>query len=335
MKFIKYVLILAMVIVCMLIAIPSATAMKDPIVDVKISRIGIDSIHLNITITNSDQRDVYLTGLDYSISDPVGGSGSEKWGAPRLIKPDKSITYCSNHIITGGDPLENFLRKGSANITIVGSLFMESNSNTFVVPFHKTTTIFLETDEANQATSPYITEITLEVSRLTDEKGVIKMVITTTNISISNPNPVAFNLREFYCELTAMQKKDEKMRVLKSLPGCGYSSSNTRLIMPNNIYVYNLEKTISDNDTIQYFINEEPKYIRVKGSAFVTPKETGWSPAYFEPGFNTIITINDEELIASVTPTPEATIPEKTYGFKAIYVITGVLAAAYFSKRFK
>ena len=335
MKFIKYVLLLTMVIVCILIAIPSSTAIKDPIVDVKISRIGIDSIYLNITITNSDQRDVYLTGLDYSISDPVGGSGSEKWGTPRLIKPDKSITYRSNHIITGGDPLENFLRKGSANITISGSLFMESDSNTFVVPFHKTTTIFLETDEANQATSPYITDIKLEVSRLTDEKGVIKRIITTTNISIFNPNPVAFNLREFYCEITAMQKKDEKMRVLKSLPGCGYSSSNTRLIMPNDIYVYNLEKTISDNDTIQYFISEEPKYIRVKGSAFLIPKETGWSPAYFEPDFNTIITINDEELIASVTPTPEATIPEKTYGFKAIYVITGFLAAAYFSKIFK
>jgi hypothetical protein len=105
--------------------------------------------------------------------------------------------------------------------------------------------------------------------------------------------------------------------------------------MPNNIYTYNLEKTISDNDTIQYFISEEPKYIKVKGSAFLIPKETGWSPAYFEPDFNTIITINDEELIASVTQIPEATIPEKIYGFEAIYVITGILVSAYFSKIFK
>lgn len=330
-----YGLFITMALFCMSIVIPLSSAMVNPSVDVKISRIGIDSIYLNITITNPDQRDVYLTGLDYSISDPIGASGFETWGNPRLIKPDKSITYSSKYFITGGAPLKNFLRKGSANITISGSLFMEGDSNSFLVPFQETTTIFLETDEANQATSPYITDIKFEVSRLTDEKGIIKRIITTTNISIFNPNPVAFNLRGFYCEITAMQKKDEKMRALKSLPGCGYSSSNTRLIMPNNIYDYNLEKTISDNDTMQYFISEEPKYIRVKGSAFLIPTETGWSPAYFEPDFNTVITINDEELIVSVTPTPEATIPEKTSGFKAIYMITGVLVAAYCSKRFK
>jgi len=317
------------------LVIPLSSAMVNPSVDVKISRAEIDSLYVNITVGNPYTKDIYLTGHNYSISDPIEVSGYEKWETPLLIKPNKSITHSGKYFITGGDPLENFLRKGSTNITISGSLFMESDSNTFMVPFHKTTTIFLETDEANQATSPYITDIKLEVSRLTDEKGVIKRIITTTNISIFNPNPVAFDLREFYCEITAMQKKDEKMRVLKSLPGCGYSLSNTRLIMPNNIYIYNFEKTISDNDTIQYFISEEPKYIRVKGSAFLIPKETGWSPAYFEPDFNTIITINGEELIASVTPTPEATIPEKTYGFKAIYMITGVLVAAYFSKIFK
>lgn len=331
----KHVHLVTVIIICMLITIPSSAAIEAPIVDVKISSIGVDSIYLNITITNPDKKDVYLTGFNYSISDPVETYSSEKWKTPLLIKPNKSITRSGKYFIVGGNPLENFLRKGSANITISGSLFMKADSNAFVVPFHKTTTIFLETDEANQVTSPYITEITLEVSRLTDEKGITKMIIATTNISIFNPNPVAFNLREFYCEITAMQKKDEKMRVLKSLPGCGYSSSNTRLIMPNNIYVYNLEKTISDNDTIQYFISEEPKYLRVKGSAFLIPREIVCSPAYFETDFNIITTINSEELIASVPPTPEATIPEKTYGFKAIYMITGVLAAAYFSKRFK
>jgi len=330
-----YALFISMAIFCTSIVIPLSSAMVNPSVDVKISRSEIDSLYVNITVGNPYTNNIYLTGLNYSISNPIGGSGSEKWETPLLIKPNKSITHSGNYFITGGDPLKNFLRKGSANITISGSLFMEADSNTFLVPFHETTTFLLETDEANQATSPYITDIKLEESRLADEKGVIKRIITTTNISIFNPNPVAFNLREFYCEITAMQKKDEKMRVLKSLPGCGYSSSNTRLIMPNDIYVYNIEKTISDNDTIQYFISEEPKYIRVKGSAFLIPKETGWSPAYFEPDFNTIITINDEELIASVTPTPEATIPEKTYGFKAIYVITGFLAAAYFLKIFK
>jgi len=62
--------------------------------------------------------------------------------------------------------------------------------------------------------------------------------------------------------------------------------------MPMDIYVYSLERTISDKDTIQYFTSEEPKYIKIKGSAFLIPNDTEWSPAYFEPVFNTIITIN-------------------------------------------
>ena len=331
----NYGLFISMAIFCMYIVIPLSSAIVNPSVDVKISRAEIDSLYMKITVDNPYTEDIYLTGLNYSISSPIGASGSEKWGTPRIIKPNESITHSSKHYITSGDPLKRFYHQSSANITVSGSLSMEADSNSFVILFHETTTIHTEIDEANQTTSPYFTDVKFKVNKLTDDKGVIKMIITSTNISIFNPNPVAFNLREFYCEITAMQKKDEKMRVLKSLPGCGYSSSNTRLIMPNDIYVYNLEKTISDNDTIQYFISEEPKYIRVKGSAFLIPKETGWSPAYFEPDFNTIITINDEELIASVTPTPEATIPEKTYGFKAIYVITGFLAAAYFSKIFK
>lgn len=331
----NYGLFISMAIFCMYIVIPLSSAMVNPSVDIKISRAEIDFLYMKITVDNPYTEDIYLTGLNYSISSPIGASGSEKWGTPRIIKPNESITHSSKHHITSGDPLKRFYHQSSANITVSGSLSMETDSNSFVIPFHETTTIHTETDEANQATSPYFTDVKFKVNKLTDDKGVIKMIITSTNISIFNPNPVAFNLQEFYCEITAMQKNDENMSRLKPLSDCGYSTSNTRLIMPNKISVYNFEKTISDNDTIQYFISEEPKYIRVKGSSFLIANEIGWSPAYFEPDFNTIITINGEEHTASKNQTPTSTIPEKTYGFKAIYVITGVLVAAYFSKRFK
>ena len=220
-----------MAIFCIYIAIPLSSAIVNPSVDVKISRAEIDSLYMKITVDNPYTEDIYLTGLNYSISSPIGASDSVKWGTPRIIKPNKSITYGGKYFITRGDPLKNFLRKGSTNITISGSLFMESDSNTFLVPFHKTTTIFLETDEANQATSPYFTDVKFKVNKLTDDKGVIKMIVTSTNISIYNPNPVAFNLQEFYCEITAMQKNDENMSRLKPLPDCGYSTSNKQLII--------------------------------------------------------------------------------------------------------
>ena len=48
-----------------------------------------------------------------------------------------------------GESLKRFYRSGSVNITASGSVFVDVGSNSFVVPFHNTTTIFLETGGVN------------------------------------------------------------------------------------------------------------------------------------------------------------------------------------------
>lgn len=138
-----------------------------------------------------------------------------------------------------------------------------------------------------------------------------------------------------------MQKKDGKLRTWKRLPVGGVSSSNTRLIAPMDTYVYSAERSVSDNDSIEYFAGEEPKYIKVKGTAFLITNNSGWSPAYFEPAFNTIITINGSGVDGEVTPTAASTptsttTPEKgALGFKAVFAIAGLLAIAYLLRRRK
>lgn len=331
----NYALIASMAIVSASLLMPLSAAIEDPTVDVEISRIEIDSLRLNLTITNLGQKDIFLKGLNFSISDPIGASGSEKWKTPTLLKTNESIIHSSKHYITSGDPLKRFYRRGSANITISGLVLIEADSDSFVVPFHKTTTIFPEIDGVNQAVSPYVTDIKFEVNRLVDEEGVVKMIIAATNISIYNPNPVAFYFPELDCDVIAMQKKNGKLRTWKRLPVCGISSSNTRLIMPMETYVYSAERSVSDNDSIEYFAGDEPKYIKVKGTAFLIINNSGWSPAYFELAFNTIITINRSGVAEEVTPTAASTptsttTPEKgALGFKAIYAIAGLLALAY------
>ena len=335
----NYALLALMTIVSTSLLIPLSAVIEDPTVDIKISRVEIDSLRLNLTITNPDQKDIFLKGLNFSISYPAKASGSEKWKTPLLLKTNESIIHSSKQYITSGDPLKRFYRRGSANITISGSVLIEADSDSFVVPFHKTSTIFLETDGANQAVSPYATDIKFEVSRLVDEQGVVKMIIATTNVLIYNPNPVAFYLPQLDCDVIAMHKKDEKLRTWKRLPVGGDSLSNTRLIAPMDTYVYSAEKSISDNDTIEYFAGKEPKYIKIKGTAFLISNNSGWSPAYFEPTFNTIITINGSGVDGEVTPTAASTptsttTPEKgALGFKAIYAIVGLFAVAYLLRR--
>ncbi|MCK5342138.1 MAG: PGF-CTERM sorting domain-containing protein, partial [Candidatus Heimdallarchaeota archaeon] len=189
----------------------------------------------------------------------------------------------------------------------------------FEVPFHNSTTIFLETGEVNHATSPNISDINFNTNRLTDEKGVIREIIAITNISIYNPNSVAFSMRELYYQVSV--KKNESSRQLNNIYS-GIHISN-QIINPMDTYVHSTESRITDNDTIQYFTNEETKYIKVKGSAFLISNETGWSPAYFEPRFNTIITIKGTDVDEEVVPnTEQSSIP----GFGVIYAIAGLLA---------
>lgn len=198
----NYALLASVAIISTSLLIPLSAAIDNPTVVVKISRVEIDSLRLNLTIANPDQKDIFLKGLNFSISYPARASGSEKWKTPLLLKTNESIIHSSKHYITSGDPLKTFYRRGSANITISGSVFIEADSDSSVVPFHKTTTIFPETDGANQAVSPYVTDIKFEVSRLVDEDGVVKVIIATTNVLIYNPNPVAFYLPELHCDVT-------------------------------------------------------------------------------------------------------------------------------------
>ncbi|MCX9076173.1 MAG: hypothetical protein OIN88_16230 [Candidatus Methanoperedens sp.] len=184
------------------------------------------------------------------------------------------------------------------NITINGREGYEviydpfGSKTPFVFPISKTVTISTEAASANKSMSPKITDIKLNVSRLTDENGDVKMITATTNISIYNPTSVALILEKFNYQEIAMYKKDENFRILKPLRG-SFGGFYNQIIMPNDTYIMSIETTITDNDTFQYFISEEPKYIKIKGSAFLIPNETGWSPAYFEPTFNTLITITN------------------------------------------
>ncbi len=164
--------------------------------------------------------------------------------------------------------------------------------NSFVFPVSKTATISTEAAGTNKSMSPKITDIKLNVSRLTDENGDVKMIMATTNISIYNPTSVALILEKLNYQEIAMYKKDENFKILKPLP-LGVLGSYNQIIMPMDTYINSLERTISDNDTIQYFTSEEPKYIRIKGSASLIPNETGSKPVSFDTSFNTLITITN------------------------------------------
>lgn len=58
---------LPMVIIYISIIVPASAATEGPTVDVEISRAEIDSVYLNITINNPNQRDGSVTGLDFTI----------------------------------------------------------------------------------------------------------------------------------------------------------------------------------------------------------------------------------------------------------------------------
>lgn len=320
-------------IVCMLITTPLSAATQSPIVDVEISKAGFDFLYLNITITNPDHRDISLTGIETSISGLVESHGTLE--TPLPLKANESITYHQKESII--DPPKSFYRRGSENVTVSGSVFVEEGSKSFVIPFHKTTTIFLETDGVNQAISP-IADIMFEINRSTDEVGEIKEIITTTSISIYNPNPVSVSMSELDCKAVVMRKKDGTLQGWRSLPSSRIVTN--QVIKPMDTYVYSTDKATSNNDIIQYFGTDEPKYITVKGTAFIVTNGAGWSPAYFDLTFDTMITINGSgisEEVTPVTPTPTpvpTSTPEKSLpGFKVVFATTGLLAMAFLSKR--
>lgn len=328
-KYINHIFSLLMVVICISTVVPASAATESPTVDVEINRAEIDSVYLNITINNPNQINGSVTSLDYTISKPIGGGIFIAWGAPfgqpPLLKANEIFTYSTRNSISG-ESLKLFYRRGSINVTAYGSVSVDVGSNSFEVPFHNSTTIFLDTGKANQAISPNISDINFNTNRLTDENGVIREIIAITNISIYNPNSVAFSMRELYCEVS-VKKNESSVQLINIYSGIHISN---QMINPMDTYVHSIESRITDNDTIQYFTNEEPKYIKVKGGAFLISNETGWSPAYSEPRFNTIITINETGADEEVIPdTEQSSMP----GFEVIYAIAGLLAITCLLKR--
>ena len=64
--------------------------------------------------------------------------------------------------------------------------------------------------------------------------------------------------------------------------------------------------------SFQYFGTNEPKYIKVKGTAFIVTNEAIGSSAYFDLTFNILITINGSDIseeVTPVTPTPHQYLP--------------------------
>lgn len=281
-EYINHILPLLMVVICIFTVVPASAATDSPTVDVVISRTNIDSVYLNISINNPNQIDGSVTSLDLTISEPIGGGVFIEWGAPfgqpPLLKANEFFTYSTRRSISG-ESLKTFYRRGSMNVTAYGSVSVDIGSKSFEVPFHNSTTIFLETGEVNHAISPNISDINFNTNKLTDEIGVVKEIVAITNISIYNPNSVALSIRELYCDISV--KENESSRQLNNI----YSRIHilNQIINPMDTYVHRTESRITDNDTIQYFTNEEPKYIKVKVDAFLISNETGWSPAYFEP----------------------------------------------------
>jgi hypothetical protein len=312
----------------MVMVTPYCIAAENPTVDINVTMDELNSIYLDIIINNPSQTELYLTGIDLSISDPVGVDFLSKWETPLLLKANGSTTYRNKHSLIGGNPLVRFYRTGSANITVTGSLFLEKGTRAFEVPFHKETTLFINTEEGKQAMSPNVTDIEFYINRLFDEEGQVVEIITTTNISIHNPNNVALIIYELEYRIFAMDKKDEKLKLNSTLTGVTLISNNQR-IEPMDTVVVTGERRTSNSKFIQYFSGNETKYIKVGGTAFLIPTETGWTPSYFESKFNTIITINEtsknDTNQTDVGSTQERDLP----GFEAIFTTLCLLMVCY------
>ena len=133
-----------MAIVCMLTVIPLSATAESLTSDVEISIADFDSMYINVTINNPDRKELSLTSIQFSLSDSMGYVTDRR----RLsVKGnDESIT-CSikNNIYN----IDEFYRAGSKDITVSGLISVEEGSNSFTVPFQKSTTIHPVTDGTN------------------------------------------------------------------------------------------------------------------------------------------------------------------------------------------
>jgi LEA14-like dessication related protein len=350
---------LALVLLCIAIGVSSPCIASEgrsvsvPSVDIEIGICDDDvsALAIDFTITNPNQKTVNLTGLEYYVEiyeEYTVGEHLEKgleWvglGLPiQSIRPLETNTITRKVPITAGIPLERFLREGFINFSIDGSLSTKIDNESFEVPFEKATTVYLEIDEkgAKRAICPNITGIELKTSKLESPDGEITDVFINQSIIITNPNPTTICLDTL--DYTVYYKKDDKWVRLSS----GFAGGDTIEAMGS--YRQSMERRESDAEVIQFFLSGNPIEIKIRGSMFMYPKERGWSPTYFEPSFERVITtINGSGVWGEVTPiftstpmpsatptsVPAAEAPEEP-GFEAVFTLTVLLAVTCIVKR--
>lgn len=88
-----------------------------------------------------------------------------------------------------------------------------------------------------------------------------------------------------------MDKKGETLKVNSTLPGALVSTN--KMIEPGDAYIYSGESRVSDGKGFPYLSEEKPRYLRIRGTSVLVTNESGCSPFYFEPGFNTLITVGE------------------------------------------
>jgi hypothetical protein len=271
--------------------VPFCFAEENPTVDFNITVEPPENLLVEMVINNPGETDLYMKGLELSISDPVGESSSFEFGTPLLIKESGSVTRQSRHQFYWSNALRNFYLKGSTNITFSGKLFFEKNGKSLTVPFRKDVTVFLENEGAVKAIEPEIALVDLEIDKLTDTGDRLKEIRVTTNISIYNPNTVPFILHELDYEIFAMDKKGEKSSVNCTLPGALMNTN--KIIGPGETYVYSRENRVPDGNGFVYLSEEKPQYLRVRGTSVLVANGSDCSPFYFEPKFNTLFVIDE------------------------------------------
>jgi PGF-CTERM protein len=346
--------LILIVLVCTLIVIHPCVAIEEkavsPTVDIEmyVRNDDISTVTIDFIINNPSQKEVSITSFAYNVYMNGESRGGEtlheklEWlgfGLPvQTLQPLETATIKRNFSIPFGVPLERFLREGSSNMTVNGSLSINIDNNSFEVPFEKATTVYLEIDEkeAKRAICPNITSIELKTSTLESPSGEITDVFINQSIIITNPNPTTICLDTL--DYKVYFNKDGKWVRLFS----GFAGGGT--IEPMGSYRKSIEHRESDDEVIQYLLSCDPTEIKIRGSMFMYPKERSWSPAYFEPSFEKVITtINGSGVWGDVTPVPTPSptapilspTPSPIPGFEALFAIAGLLAVAYLLRMMK
>jgi hypothetical protein len=323
------------VLICTLIAIPFCVASEEKTVsptvaiEIDVQDDDISKMVISFVINNPSEREVSLSGYEcYVYRGGVHDQHSEsRWGTDEPLKSMETITLNTSYFITGGDPLQRFLRDGFVDIRVNGSLFVKAGSDSFEVPFENTTTVYLKVGEedAKRAVCPNITGIELETTKLMTSSGEVTDIFLNICIAVKNPNPVSAHLDIDY---NVYFKKDEKWKYLYT----GFTESTIEPMESGNV---SMEYRISDEEVFQYLMRGSPTDIRIKGSMFMFPEERGWSPTYFELPFETVVTTkNGPSVSEEATPTPTSSpMASSTPGFEAISIITCLLISTHLLRR--